>query len=109
MKKLFLLLGCLLVLGSAPAWAQTTPQVVTVQVEETGVVLYITTAEGTAPAQTQRLYTQKRQDFRALAAEQYQQLLTTYYQKGYVLQHIVSGRRDGSSSTSTLLFIKPKT
>lgn len=108
MKKLFFV-GCLLVLGSVSVRAQVPdePTTVAVRVQEYGVRLYITTASGGTVAEPQMLMTGKGQSFAQLAAQEYQKLLASYTQRGYVLQGIVPGRQDDGQSSSTLLFVKP--
>jgi hypothetical protein len=107
MKKLFVVMSCLVVLGGSPVWARVEePAVVTVRVQELGVHLYITTARGDGVTQTQEFKTAKGQSIAQLTALEYQKLVATYYQQGYVLQGIIPGNQDINIGTSTLLFVK---
>ncbi|OUJ74843.1 hypothetical protein [Hymenobacter crusticola] len=109
MKKLFFVMGCLLVLSSPPVLAQAPqePAAITVHVQEYGIRLYITTASGGVVSEPQMLMTEKKQSFAQLVAQEYQKLLSAYTQRGYVLQGIIPGKQDGNESNSTLLFVKP--
>jgi hypothetical protein len=108
MKKLFFMVSCLVVLGSSLVSAQALkePAVITVNVHEYGVRLYITTANGGEVAEPQMLMAGKKQSFAQLVAQEYQKLLNDYAQRGYVLQGIIPGKQSGDESSSTLLFVK---
>lgn len=106
MKKLFLVVGCLLVLSASPVLAEDAPSVVTVRVDEYGVRLSISVSTGSAPAQTQEFVAAKKQTYSQMVAQQYQKLVSTYTEQGYVLRGIIPGEQYNGSSSSTLVFVK---
>jgi hypothetical protein len=101
MKKLFLLVGCLLVLGSSPVFAVVAedPSVVLVRAWETGLKPTITIVRGGSAPEVTKV---KNGDF--LVA--YQQVIANLYAQGYVLQSSI-GTSDGPIGVSTLIFVKP--
>ena len=108
MKKLVLMTGCLLALGSAPAVAQQQADVVTVRVEEQGYTLYVFTARnGSDIVEPELLRTAKREQPSSLVARTYQRIMATYLAQGYVLQSDLAGRTDvGHHPVSTFIFVK---
>jgi hypothetical protein len=107
MKKLVYVMGCLLVLSSSSVLAQQVPEVVTVAIENHGWQgLVLITARGEASAQSEEITFKARDDYKKRATEEYQRLVSSYYQRGFVLQGILPGRPDDTYPTSTLLFVK---
>ncbi|MBO3273211.1 hypothetical protein [Hymenobacter defluvii] len=110
MKKLFFLVGCLLVLGSAPVQAAEDPALVVVRIVESrgSVNLYI--ARGAAEAEHIEFDTGFRDKAAGQTAVSYQRELAKLYAQGYVLQSTLSnhGRTDPefSQTVSTLIFVK---
>ena len=107
MKKVFFVLGCLLLLSSAPVWAQGKADVVTVRVEEQGYYLYIYTARsGSAVVETQELQTAKRERPGVLITRTYQQVMTTYLDQGYTLQSLIANKPGAENAVNTFIFVK---
>jgi len=106
MKKIFLLLSCLLVLGSSSAWAQQAPEVVTVRIHETGNYVDITTATSGGAASRQRIKFTAKEDEDKRTAEEVEKVVNTYYQQGFTIQAVVPGYVDASTKTTSLIFVK---
>ena len=108
MKKLISLLSCLLVLGSAPAWAQTSePPVIVVRVsEDTGSALLVI-ERGTGKQEVIEFRSGYTRKDNVAAAKSYFDVLTTLYQQGYILQASIPGIMTAISSNTTLIFVKP--
>lgn len=109
MKKLVFLVGCLLTLSSAPAWAQGKADVVTVRVEEQGYYLYVYTARsGSEVVDMQELQTAKRERPGALITRTYQQVMTTYLDQGYVLQSMIANKPGAENAVNIFVKSAPK-
>lgn len=107
MKKLFFVIGCLLVLRVSPVLAQEAPAVVTAQLGQDNGRLSVSVATGSAPVQTRKFAPAKNQTYAQMVAEQSQKLVSTYLEQGYVLQGIIPGGQLGNgNSSSTLIFVK---
>ena len=108
MKKLLMVLGCLLVLGSTPVRADDAVVVVRIVESRGSVDLYI--ARGAAEAEHVAFDAGFRDKAAGQTAVRYQQELAKLYAQGYVLQSTLSdhGRKDAdfSQSVSTLIFVK---
>jgi hypothetical protein len=108
MKKLFFLVGCLLVLSSTPAVADDSVVVVRIVESRGAVDLYI--ARGAAEAEHVEFAAGFGERAVAQTAIRYQRELAKLYAQGYVLQSTLSdhGRKDAdfTQSVSTLIFVK---
>ncbi|AII53829.1 hypothetical protein [Hymenobacter sp. APR13] len=104
MKKRFYLLGCLLLLGSAPVLAQTTgAEVVVIRTYEAAAgSARIVVSRGKQQSTILDVATGVNDKNLVSAAETYQQLITSLYQEGYVLQ----GTLNTAAYLNTLIFIK---
>ncbi|TGE23510.1 hypothetical protein [Hymenobacter metallicola] len=103
MKKLFFLLSCLLVLGSAPAWAQTSePDIVVVRVSEMpgGSRLVVTRGEGKST--TVDITNGYGNKVMVEASETYYRVVAGLYKEGYVLAGVLKS----GDVYSTILFTK---
>jgi len=106
MKKLFLIVSCLLLAGSSPVWAQADSEAIVVRIQETITSAYVTIAKGGAAPEVMQFKPAPGQTSAAMLSIQYQQLVTKLYRKGYVLQGIIPGRQDADVSHSSLIFVK---
>jgi len=106
-------MGCLLVLGNSPVVAQTAPAVVAVRIEDNELSGFdMTVSNGTAPPEWKRIRFKSTDNADARLTEAYQNLITSYYQQGYVLQAVISGAPlEPGQKVNTLIFVKsaPKT
>jgi hypothetical protein len=98
MKKLFYMLGCLLVLSSSPVLAQTEPEIAVVRIDFSNRQVIITRGEGKSEVTdfTLSMGLKKRS---IEGNELYYRTIKRLQQEGYTLQQ----RLDDST---TLLFIK---
>jgi hypothetical protein len=102
MKKLFYMMGCLLVLSSSPVWAQgDQPNVVVVRTSESNLKLFILTARGGEKAEREE-FKYSTKDYYEQVLAKYQQLIASYLDKGYVL-HSMTSPVFGSN---TFVFVK---
>ncbi|TGE04776.1 hypothetical protein [Hymenobacter fodinae] len=108
MKKLFYMVGCLLVLSSSPVMAVVgDPAVVVVRVSEHAGGISIAISKGAGPAEMARFDNGDNDKYLTRAADGYQKVIANLYAQGYVLQSTVQGYQDPSiKSYSTLIFIK---
>ena len=106
MKKLFFLASCLLVLSSSPTWAQKAPEVITVRIEEYSSSVDITTATSGAAPSWQRIKFRAQEDDDKRITEEYEKVMNTYYQRGFVIQAVIPGLSDSEKKTTTLIFVK---
>jgi hypothetical protein len=101
MKKLLFLLGCLLVLGNLPAWAQAETDIVVVRIDIGLRRMILTRGEG--QSEVMPFNVRFGVDKGAVDInEAYYRLVKKLGQEGYVMQQ----RLDGGDSSSTLLFVK---
>ena len=106
MKKLFYVLGCLLILSSSPVLAiAEDPAIVVVRVYE-GSYLEITIARGTETPEYLKFDAGYSKKAMAATARGYQDVVSKLYAQGYVLQQSIEGPRNMNSSSSTLIFVK---
>ncbi|UOQ70961.1 hypothetical protein [Hymenobacter cellulosilyticus] len=104
MKKLFFLLSCLLVLGSAPAWAQTSePDIVVVRTSEQMGSSRIVVTRGKGKSTAVELPNGYSEKSMIATSEKYFELVSGLYREGYVLQSTMSNQEH----YTTLLFVKP--
>lgn len=107
MKKLFFLLGCLLLLSGSSVLAQEKAEVVTVRVEEQGYYLYVYTARsGSEQVERQELQTAKKEQPGALIVRTYQLVMTTYLNQGYTLQSLLTNRFGADNAINTFIFVR---
>jgi hypothetical protein len=107
MKKLFLLVGCLLLLNSSPMMAAIDdPAVVVVRVSERSGGIYIAISKGEGPAETVQFDNGANEKYLTRAADGYQKVIAKLYAQGYVLQSTVQGYQEDTKSYSTLVFVK---
>ncbi|RPD45827.1 hypothetical protein DNI29_16895 [Hymenobacter sediminis] len=102
MKKLFCVMGCLVLLNNSPAWAQgDKPSVIVVRTSESNLKLFITTARGEdKPVMEEFKFTYK--EYSEQVTAKYQQLIASYLEQGFVLQSMASAPYPGH----TFIFIK---
>lgn len=106
MKKLFYVLGCLLILSSSPVLARAEdPAVVVVRVYE-GAYLEMTIARGTEAPEYLKFDTGYSKKAMAATARGYQEVLSKLYAQGYVLQQSIDGSHTSNSTSCTLIFVK---
>ncbi|WP_045689423.1 hypothetical protein [Hymenobacter sp. AT01-02] len=101
MKKLFFMMGCLLVLGSSPVWAQGEPEMAVVRIDFGARKVVITRGEGKSEVTdfSIRMGLEKS----ALdATELYYATFKKLQQEGYELKE----RLTASESAPTFLFVK---
>lgn len=104
MKKLVYVVGCLLVLSSSPAWAQTEPEMAIVRIDFASRRVVITREEGKSEVKafSLRMGLEKTP---VDVNEVYYSTIRKLTQEGYELKE----RLDSSESATTLLFVrKPK-
>ncbi|TGE04777.1 hypothetical protein [Hymenobacter fodinae] len=102
MKRLFYLMGCLLILSSSPMMAQgDQPNVVVVRAIESNLNLIIITARGGATHAREELKFAGKNYSEQVTAK-YQQLIDSYLQQGFVLQSMTSQ----AYANSTFVFVK---
>lgn len=101
MKKLFYIMGCLLVLSSSPVLAQSNPEIAVVRIDIGARRVVITRGEGKSEVTsfTVRLGMEKSA---ADVNDVYYTTIKRLQQEGYVLQQ----RLDASETSTTLLFVK---
>ncbi|QJX48279.1 hypothetical protein HMJ29_15625 [Hymenobacter taeanensis] len=104
MKKLFYMVGCWLVLSSSSALAQgEQPRVIVVRTVESVNKFYIYTSRGEEKAARQE-FKFKFGDTYEQATPQYQKIIATYIEQGYVLQS--STALDKTNPNNMFIFIK---
>lgn len=104
MKKLFYLMGCLLLLSSSSVLAQgDQPSVIVVRTVEAVNKFYIYTAKGAEKAEMQELKF-KFGDTYEQATAQYQKIIATYIAQGYVLQNTTA--LNHSTPANMFIFVK---
>ncbi|WBO86080.1 hypothetical protein [Hymenobacter yonginensis] len=113
MKKLFYIVGCLLVLGSSPAFAVADdPAVIIVRVHESLKGAHLVIERGAEKPEVIDFVAGNSASENASAAKGYHSVISKLYQQGYVLQSTITGAslQGGTSaatySLSTLVFIK---
>ncbi|UOR07416.1 hypothetical protein MUN82_10025 [Hymenobacter aerilatus] len=105
MKKLFFMVGCLLVLGSSPVLAQAVaPQVIIVRVEERQGSVFLSIARGSKEPEETEFQGGAGDDRISAAAVHYQKVIAKLYQEGYSMQGMIPGQ--DRSGVSTLIFVK---
>ena len=105
MKKLFFVVGCLLVLGSSPVFAQQEPDIVIVRIYDlrySSGQIVITRGEGKSEIVPLENGVSDKKVIKA--SETYHRVIKQLYQEGYVMQGIVKNG-EGYSYT-TVLFVK---
>ncbi|TGE29717.1 hypothetical protein [Hymenobacter metallicola] len=108
MKKLFFLLSCLLVLGSAPVWAQTSePPMIVVRVTEDTDLVRLVIERGTGKQEELEFRSGYTRKDNQVAAKGYFDFLNKLYQQGYILQASIVGVPSQISNSTTLVFVKP--
>lgn len=105
MKKLVFLLICLLLLGSALAWAQVESPVIVVRVIETPYKVHIAIARGEAKPELIEFDGGYLLKDTGRVADLYQRVVGKLYAEGYVLQGTIAASGEGSLNRS-LLFVK---
>jgi hypothetical protein len=112
MKKLFYIVGCLLMLGSSPVMAAADdPAVVVVRVYETSSTVRLVIARGTDAPEVVDFVGGRSDKAMKAAAIQYQRYIAKFYEQGYALQGQVDGYHDKDTFDdvavlSTLIFVK---
>ncbi|RPD45829.1 hypothetical protein DNI29_16905 [Hymenobacter sediminis] len=107
MKKLFFMLGCLLVLSSYPVMAVADdPAVVVVRIFESRAILEFTVVRGTGQPEYYKFESGISTKDMAAAGTGYQEVLSKLYAQGYVLQQSLEGMQSESWKLHTLIFIK---
>jgi len=110
MEKIFFLLGCLLVLGSASVRAQTTPEVVVVRVVEDLSEIRLLVARNGGPENLIKFRAGNNEKDMRSAGVGVQKVIQQLYQEGYSLQSTFGGGNAGAGtyqySASTLIFVK---
>jgi hypothetical protein len=101
MKKLFFLLGCLLVLSSSPAWAQAETDIVVVRIDIPQRRMIITRGEKQSEVVMLDLEFGVNKTPVSIN-EAYYRLVKKLAQEGYVVQQ----RLEGGEESSILLFVK---
>jgi len=114
MKKIFFLLGCLVVLGSSSGQARAVntanAQVLVVRLVETGFNNYVLIANGREKPEQIYVEAAKRQSADEAAVAGYQRVIARLYQQGDVLQPTLSALQEpglpDAYRSSTLIFVK---
>ncbi|TGD82501.1 hypothetical protein [Hymenobacter wooponensis] len=107
MKKLFYMLGCLLVLSSSPVLAVSEdPSVVVVRIYESRATVEVTVVRGTGQPEFYKFDSGIRQKDLTAAAIGYQELIAKLYAQGYILQQGLEGIQGENSNLHTLIFVK---
>ncbi|SNC66221.1 hypothetical protein SAMN06265337_1538 [Hymenobacter gelipurpurascens] len=107
MKKLFYIVGCLVVLSSSPVLAVAEdPAVVVVRIYESRVTVEVTVVRGTGQPEFYKFGSGSRQKDLVAAATGYQEVIAKLYAQGYILQESLEGIQGESSNLHTLIFVK---
>jgi hypothetical protein len=107
MKKLFYILGCLLVLSSSPVMAVADdPAVVVVRIYESRATLEMTIVRGAGQPEFYKFNSGIRQKDLVAAGAGYQEVISKLYAQGFMLQQSLNGVQGESSNLHTLIFIK---
>lgn len=112
MKKLFLLVGCLLALSSMPALAQAKSDVVVVRLLEREHSIRMMIARGDAPVESVEIENGGGDNDLSASAEGLQKVLAKLYAEGYVTQSTLSSGSLAGFSTkggqiNTIILARP--
>jgi hypothetical protein len=107
MKKLFYIVGCLLVLSSSPVLAVVEePAVVVVRIYESRTIVEVIVVRGTGQPEFYKFDSGIRQKDLVAAANGYQEVIAKLYGQGYMLQQSLEGMQGENSNLHTLIFVK---
>jgi hypothetical protein len=106
MKKLFLLVACLIVLIAPLRAAGTPPEIIVVRIFENSGEATVIITRGEGKSEVKKFDIGFSDNKQIAGSEAYYKLLTGLYQEGFALQTTFTTQSNSSSSAVTLLFTK---